>query len=243
MSTSRRFHEDVLIIDYYRADGQCTINYDWGTFDGSFAKGRANGFGVQMMRRTTIIPGGIPAEENAVYRGDWKDGKREGHGRLEIPWENKIYEGGWVDGKAYGFGKSLSMSKGWAGEWEESGYKDGYRHGWGFACVSNDPSGTVWYNGGFKEGDRHGYYIKYSGGLESYTSVKHGVTHGYLTVKKDGVVKTREFFQDGYKASQPTTPIQTATLPSMVSVSDFMTALTHIPAQLLFLTGIIIMEI
>src|SRR5271169_2360557 len=117
MSTSRRFHEDILIADYYRGDGQYTINFDWGTYDGSFANGRANGFGVQLMRRTTIIPGGISAEENSVYRGDWKDGKREGYGRLEIPWENKVYEGGWVDGKAYGFGKNLSMTKGWAGEW------------------------------------------------------------------------------------------------------------------------------
>lgn len=216
MSTSQRFHEDIVIADYYRSEGHSTVTYDWGSYDGYFMSSKAHGFGVQHLRRK-LIPGGLPSEERAVYRGDFKDGKREGFGRLEIPWDNKVYEGGWIDGKASGLGKMLTMKNGWAAEWEESGYRDGYRHGWGVTSVSSEhSSGTVWYTGGFKEGDRHGYYIRASGGMETYTSVRHGVTHGYQTAKKDGVVKTREFFLEGRKANPPTSSVQTSCLPSIV---------------------------
>ena len=192
-SVPSRFQPDIVVQDYYRPEGHAVLNFEWGSYDGYFSGGKANGWGVQSIRRR-IIPGGLPSDEIAVYRGDWKNGKREGYGRLEIPWENKVYEGGWIDGKASGFGKNLIMQKGWAGEWEESGFKDGYRHGWGVTCVTSDPKETIWYNGGFKDGDRHGYVIKSTGGLDSYTSVKNGVHHGYKTVKRDGVVQSREFF-------------------------------------------------
>ena len=212
-SEPSRFHADIVVQDYYRTEGHGILNCEWGSYDGYFSGGKANGWGVQSLRRR-IIPGGLPSDEIAVYRGDWKNGKREGYGRLEIPWESKVYEGGWVDGKASGFGKNLIMQKGWAGEWEESGFKDGYRHGWGVTCVTSDPE-TIWYNGGFKDGDRHGYVIKSTGGLESYTSVKNGVVHGYKTVKRGGVVQSREFFLDG-RSHNPPYFVSPTYLPSIV---------------------------
>src|SRR5947207_8827596 len=177
-SVPSRFHSDVVVQDYYPREGHAVLNFEWGSYDGYFSGGKANGWGVQSIRRR-IIPGSLPSDEIAVYRGDWQNGKREGYGRLEIPWESKVYEGGWANGKASGFGKNLVMHKGWAGEWEDSGFKDGSRHGWGVTCVTSDPKETIWYNGGFKEGLRHGYFIQSTKGSESYTSVKEGVHHGY----------------------------------------------------------------
>jgi hypothetical protein len=217
MASVTRLHDETLIMDVYRPDGHGKISFDWGSYEGFFIKGKAHGWGIQAMRRRAL-PGAHRLEEViALYRGDWKEGRREGYGRLEIPWESKIYEGGWMKGKAYGFGKITTMKRGWAAEWEETGFKEGVRHGWGVTCITSESKETTWYTGGFKNGDRHGYYLSCVGTTETYTSLRHGVLHGYQTVIKDGVVKSREFFLEGMRSTQPTNPFPSTSFPSSVS--------------------------
>lgn len=206
-------HEDLVVQDPYRADGYVSISFDWGGYEGFLIGGKANGFGVQTMRKKGF-PGQFPSDEVALYRGDWKNGKRDGYGRLEIPWEMKVYEGGWSQSRAYGFGKLVVMKKGWASEWEESGFKDGKRHGWGVKCITNDPSDATWRTGGFKDGNRHGYTITSMGNQERYSSVKDGIPHGYQTIKKDGSVQSREFYVNGSLHTQPTAPVVQTWFPS-----------------------------
>ena len=218
MSTATRFNDEIVVQDYYRADGHSRVDYDWGSFDGFFASGRANGWGVQSIRRKTF-PGGLPSDEVALYRGDWKNGKRDGYGRLEIPWEFKVYEGGWSQGKAFGFGKVITMKKGWAGEWEESGWKDGVRHGWGVKCITSDPKETMWQTGGYKDGEQHGYTVTSTDKTERYSSLKNGVPHGYQTIKRDGVLQSREFYLDGRLAAQPMGSFPSTWFPTLVAFS------------------------
>jgi hypothetical protein len=214
MSTPTPFYEVYIVHDHSVQDGYAVLKFEWGTYEGYFSGGKANGFGVQSVRRR-LFPGALPSEEVTVYRGDWRDGKREGYGRLEIA-DSNVYEGGWVDGKVFGYGKTFTMVKGWAGEWEECGFKNGYRHGWGVMCVTNDPTETVWWTGGFKEGQRHGYSLKTSGGIEKYSSLKYGVPHGYETCRKESILISREFFLDGQRRPPPTSPIPAQWFPSSI---------------------------
>lgn len=214
-----RFGEEFVVQDFYRPQGHAYLSFEWGTYDGNLSMNVANGYGVQQIRRRTIT--GYPAsEEMAIYRGDWKEGKREGYGRMEIPWENKVYEGGWMNGKGSGWGRSLKMKDGWIEEWEDSGFRDGYRHGWGVTCVTaNDPKETIWYTGGFKEGDRHGYCVKSTGSTEEYISVRHGVTHGFCTFMKHGQIYNQDFYLDGRAYNRPGIQVAPSLLPSQIFFS------------------------
>jgi hypothetical protein len=219
MTAAPSFYDDIIVQDYYSTEGYATAKFDWGYYEGHFSNGKASGFGVQNVRRRGI-PGGLPNDELARYRGDWKDGKRDGYGRLEIPWDNgKVYEGGWINGRASGYGKISTIKKGWVRDWEEGGFKEGYRHGWGATCLTTPSNETIYYTGGFKEGERHGYYVKSSGTTENYRSVRKGILHGYQIEKRDGVLISREFFLDGRSQQQPRGAFNSVWLPSMISFS------------------------
>lgn len=212
-----RFTDDSLVNDFWRPDGTAiTASFEWGQYHGHFQGGKANGFGVQMVRRRAI-PGGLPTEEHIIFRGEWKDGKREGHGRVEIPWENRTYEGGWKAGKPHGWGKTyFSRADGWPIEMEECGYREGRQHGWGLMCVTRETGEHSWITGGFKDGERHGMVMKMSGNLETRSSIQAGIVHGYQTTKRDGVVITREFYLDGQRAAQPTNALPARWFPEAV---------------------------
>ena len=212
------FTDDSLVNDFWRPDGtNVTANFEWGHYNGHFLGGRANGFGVQMIRRRPM-PGGLPSEEYSIYRGEWKEGKREGVGRVEIPWENRTYEGGWKEGKPHGWGKSfLSRTDGWPIEMEECGYREGRQHGWGLVNITREKGESSWITGGFKEGERYGMVLKMCAGVETLSSIKAGIVHGYQTTKRDGIVQTREFFLDGQRASQPTNALPARWFPEAIS--------------------------
>lgn len=178
------------------------MNFQWGHYAGTFKYNKAEGFGIQTMTRS--LPGAIPTGQNsAIYRGDWKNGKRNGNGRLELPWGDNVYEGGWVNGLAHGFGKVITLKKGITDAWEECGFKEGQAHGWGLTRIAGNKD-TSWYSGGYRKGVRHGYYVKYTGAVAVYKSVKEGVPHGYQTTKKGDIVEAREFMLDGKAMTQPT---------------------------------------
>jgi len=215
MDTATSFFSQEIVQDFYRPDGPAKVTFEWGSFEGTFVSGRANGYGVQYIRRRPI-PGGLPSQEAEVYRGDWREGKREGYGRLEIPWEDKVYEGGWINGRASGFGRTFKMKAGWATEWEEHGFKEGIKYGWGIHCIHGIGGEVIWRSGGFKDGEKYGYSIKASGKTEEYSSIKRGQVHGYYTTRVAGVVQNRDFYLDGRKVAQPRTQIPAEWLPSMV---------------------------
>jgi hypothetical protein len=221
-SSPTLFNADVIVQTHYYQDGFVTVNFEWGSYNGSFIQGKAHGFGVQTMSRS--IPGALPTDQgNAIYRGDWKAGQRNGYGRLEIPWLEKVYEGGWRGGRASGFGKSITMKKGWADEWEETGFKDGLAHGWGVTRVtgSSNPSESAWYSGGYKRGQRNGYYVRYTGELAQHVSVKDGIPHGYQTTKRGNIVQSREFVLEGRPHAQPTFQFAPDWLPSSVAFNPY----------------------
>lgn len=196
------YNSDILIQTPYYQEGFVTINFQWGSYAGTLKYNKGDGFGIQTMTRS--LPGSLPSEHNsATYRGDWKNGQRNGYGRLELPWNDTAYEGGWMNGKGCGFGKLITMRKGLADEWEECGFKEGQAHGWGVTRIAGSKD-TAWYSGGYRKGLRHGYYVKYTGTVAQYMSVKNGVPHGYQTTKRDGSVQGREFMLDGKAMAQPT---------------------------------------
>ena len=103
---------------------------DWGTYEGRWVGGKAEGWGVQTI---TILA------EPTVYRGYWKKGKRNGYGKLEVPTQFYIFEGGWKDGERHGYGRSFTYKKDEIRVWEGT-VKQDKLHGWGtigYAPVSN----------------------------------------------------------------------------------------------------------
>ena len=104
------------------------INYKNGDkFRGNFNDGRPCGWGV--MKYNYSLPGSMGAEyEEATYEGNWKAGKREGHGTLTWQdgstftgqWKNdkriegemkmqngNIYRGQFMNDKIHGFGRLM----------------------------------------------------------------------------------------------------------------------------------------
>jgi hypothetical protein len=220
MASSYRFLHETVIQDFYNAsEGYITLNFDWGSYEGSVIAGLGHGFGIEQYRQTNVV-GGFPKDEVARYRGDFKNGKRDGYGRLEVPWEdNTVYEGGWINGKASGFGKVIKLKGGWAKDWEECGFKEGLRHGWGVACITSAQNESVFLTGGFKEGERHGYYVQSSGTVEWFISVRLGRYHGHQHQKQNGAIIARDFFLDGRKSARPTSVFNNAWIPTMISFS------------------------
>lgn len=52
--------------------------------------------------RMKLVP--ISMRNGGVYEGEWKNGKRDGHGKYVWP-DKSFYEGEWVEDKANGKGK------------------------------------------------------------------------------------------------------------------------------------------
>ncbi|KAL9179935.1 hypothetical protein ACHAXT_007905 [Thalassiosira profunda] len=83
----------------------------------------------------------------SVYKGELKDGKKHGQGKIKYS-DGNVYEGKWKEGRKNGNGKFT-----WAnGDAHEGEYKEDMKHGQGKYTWA---SGGV-YEGGFKEGKRHG---------------------------------------------------------------------------------------
>src|SRR5437773_12474695 len=64
MSLPILFKDDIVVQDY-RPDGHGIINFEWGSYDGFFSGGRADGWGVQSVRRR-VAPGALPSDEIAI---------------------------------------------------------------------------------------------------------------------------------------------------------------------------------
>ncbi len=86
------------------------------------------------------------------YRGEWREGSREGRGTSVRQWENgdqRVYEGQWEKDSYDGYGAWI-FSKGYSyrGQW-----KKGVKQGWGEQI---DKEGNR-YRGQYREGNKEGW--------------------------------------------------------------------------------------
>ncbi|KAJ8681235.1 hypothetical protein QAD02_017022 [Eretmocerus hayati] len=117
-----------------------------------------------------------PVYRDAIYNGQWLNGKLHGSGKLE--WgDNRTYVGQFHKGGIQGIGRMEMPTQGvYEGQW-----KDGQQNGFG---VMNYINGEV-YEGYFKDGQPHGHGMKKEGHfMASVASVyvgewENGVKRGY----------------------------------------------------------------
>jgi len=88
----------------------------------------------------------------AIYKGEWKDDKREGNGIITYESETK-FEGIWINNRRNGFGKQICIN----GEEYEGNWTDSYRNGNGTMKYAN---GDI-FKGEWEKSERHerGLYI------------------------------------------------------------------------------------
>jgi hypothetical protein len=96
---------------------------------------------------TSIRSGELIDVNGHVYKGELKDGKRNGRGKYTWP-SGQVYEGEWKDGERNGRGKQMHTD----GEVYEGEWKDAKENGRG---KNTWPSGEV-YEGEWKDGERNG---------------------------------------------------------------------------------------
>ena len=107
---------------------------------------------------------------NGTYDGEWREGKRHGHGVMRYA-AGDCYEGCFVEGKKHGRGKCVYADSGmydgeWSmGEWHGRGkvqWANGNTYEGGFAVgVVSGKGKFVWANGGsyegeYSQGQKHG---------------------------------------------------------------------------------------
>ena len=129
--------------------------------------------------------------DGSVYEGQWKKGKRHGHGKMTT--RRWCFEGKFKDGKRDGHGKSTDLN----GTFYEGEFKDDKRHGEGKLTFAD---GKV-YEGGFKDGGMHGQGKMTSPDGTVYEGEwrdgkRHG--HGKMTFA-DGKVLYEGEFKDGMR--------------------------------------------
>ncbi|XP_025897618.1 MORN repeat-containing protein 3 [Nothoprocta perdicaria] len=134
-------------------------------YTGEWQDNLKHGKGTQLWKRT-----------GAIYKGDWKFGKRDGYGSYSVPDPvtkeyKKVYTGWWKNDKKCGYGTTFYPG----GEYYEGEWSGGQRSGWGRMYYGDGsiyegqwlrdrPCGQGMlrlpnenrYEGGWKEGKKHG---------------------------------------------------------------------------------------
>jgi hypothetical protein len=90
--------------------------------------------------------------DGSIYRGSWRNGRRNGRGTMEDSKTKELYDGKWVGGER--LGKGLCTYP--AGHRYDGTWAKGLRDGVGTFFKANGES----YHGEFKAGMRHGYGVK-----------------------------------------------------------------------------------
>jgi hypothetical protein len=95
--------------------------------------------------------------DGCVYEGQWKHGKRHGHGTFRLKNGTAAYEGGWADDKMHGPGLARILG----GVFKHCIYKGTYVHGKRHTSTGSPPgeisdkNGKLMYRGGWKNDDFH----------------------------------------------------------------------------------------
>jgi hypothetical protein len=220
-------HGDVVVVTNTASIGPlfASAHHRWGSYEGAFLDSKAHGYGVQTMP-------GSSAGQQAIYRGDWKHGKREGSGSLHVGWTGQLYEGGWSNGKAFGYGKLIAGSH----RGVESGYKDGVQHGW---LISRDVETTrhggvdsIVLTGGIKKGVLHGYQCKHVGAKFQVVSLCDGKLRGFAIRKLNDQIQSKDFWMGESRVSPPAIRFRPTWLPyklQFIQFNTFYHGQTHSP--------------
>jgi hypothetical protein len=110
--------------------GEGTLNFENGTYIGTFRKGIPHGSGYfQLTNGGGLYEGGVSdglpdgagthmAIDRSTYTGQWKAGRRTGHGKAVFA-EGGSYEGEWLDNCFHGKGRIVYAGSGRSheGEW------------------------------------------------------------------------------------------------------------------------------
>jgi hypothetical protein len=125
--------------------------------------------------------GTLRLAEGDVYDGDWKDGKRHGHG-VFVTLDGDIYNGGWTEGAYHGYGVFVWS----AGKIYRGDYVNGERHG---QAVMTWPYGAN-YQGEYANDKRNGKGIYVYADGRCYTGeYRDEKPHGYGQLKAtDGTI-------------------------------------------------------
>lgn len=114
-------------------------------------RGKANGFGIYRWSKGKVVYEGF-WEQNKMqgngtltvdgdfYKGDWKIGRREGKGKLQMK-NGDSYEGDWVNNLPHGRGTFISGTTKYSGL-----FKNGKPHGLGLLYQKNSTPLVVEYN-------------------------------------------------------------------------------------------------
>eukprot|EP00118_Oscarella_pearsei_P006682 m.30642 g.30642 ORF g.30642 m.30642 type:complete len:564 (+) comp31372_c0_seq1:46-1737(+) len=188
---------------YVRNQKECFTHIGKNQYVGEKANGLRNGYGVYIYSNTFFR-----------YEGEWKDGKKHGHGKL-VMGDGSYYEGNFRDGEicCHGFRLWASTGNQFEGQFEDGEmtgqgvmkYGDGgiYEGNWlenkheGVGILTDGDRRGV-YKGAFHGHKRHGYgkqvYAdgnEYDGDWISGMRQGHGVLRG-----KDGTVYEGQWRQD-----------------------------------------------
>jgi hypothetical protein len=235
-----RINGDAIVSEHL-AHGNFSRNYPWGFFEGHFVHGKAHGFGVQTMPPAIQ---GASASKSSEYRGDWRFGKRDGFGRLEVRLDNESYEGGWKDGKAFGHGKLIIRPNMDSVAHVESGFKDGLLHGFVATRLlkpteNNGTEGAV-FRGGMKSGVPHGWQSTWIGLSTEIVSFDNGTMNGFVIKLFNNVLQSKDFWLNGSQRAAPTVQFRPIWLPyalTFTPVNARYNGVTHSPNTRLDLTN------
>ena len=142
-----------------------TLLFCVGTARASLWGGCASWFGCSNGRHIYNFPDG------AHYDGEWKLGKRDGHGTLTKANGNKFYEGNWKADKRDGFGVLTARE----GEKYEGYWKGGLHHGTGIYKWADGRR----YQGKWQDDKQHGLGTQtFPDGQQYEGEWKNGLQHG-----------------------------------------------------------------
>ncbi|CEM15729.1 unnamed protein product [Vitrella brassicaformis CCMP3155] len=147
-----------------------------GYFVGPTLDGKPHGQGELRDRR----------DNNVIYSGDWRNGKRHGHGK-ELTGGRVTYEGVWVNGEKKGAGVATGMW--WEGHFYHGPTLDGRPHGEGELRDHHD---NVIFKGQWTNGRGHGEEFDTQGRVKYEGQWEHGKRHGRGKALDDGGMATYE---------------------------------------------------
>ncbi|MDR1329428.1 MAG: hypothetical protein LBK23_07500 [Oscillospiraceae bacterium] len=185
-ATAAQTHEPAATPESV-TDMDLTIGPHTGKYTGTVLNGKPEGYGVY--EYTTDDDDDLVR----TYTGDWKNGLRNGQGKLVYS-DGEWYEGEWVDDKSHGQGKYVHSDGSWyEGEWannEANGrgrthYADGSEYVGEFADDAHHGQGKYvnsdgsWYDGEWADNKFNGQGTFHrADGAEYVGELADGVFHG-----------------------------------------------------------------
>jgi len=135
------------------------VEFGKGLYTGSFEEGLPQGNGIY-----TLVGRVDDKERKYVYQGEWRNGKKSGHGVEEV-YENgkkySDYRGGFFDNRRNGKGNLTFYENGGIDYIFDGDFLEGKIHGIGEIIFYDNGIQFQKYIGAWKEGKKHGQGVEY----------------------------------------------------------------------------------